>query len=57
MGILCDVAAAIGGKVTLSDGTSGAVQLTDAETEPHIGTCVGAGAIGEHSAIDLQISS
>ena len=53
--ILCDVAAAPGNTVTLSDGTPGAVQLKDAETEPYVGFCIIAGDITGYSGVYLTL--
>ena len=56
VGILTDVAGGIGDKMTLSDGTAGAAQLSDSETEPAIGFVAQAGAITEYSTIVLQLN-
>lgn len=56
VGVLTDVAGGIGDKMTLSDGTAGACQLSDSETEPAIGFVAQAGAITEYSTIVLQLN-
>tara|TARA_Y100000310_G_scaffold344248_1_gene455990 strand:+ start:278 stop:1051 length:774 start_codon:yes stop_codon:yes gene_type:complete len=53
--ILQDGSIAIGNSVTNSDGTAGAVQLKDAETEALIGTCVYAGDTTGHGVFKVQL--
>jgi hypothetical protein len=53
--LLTDGTPIVGSKLTLSDGVAGAVQLTDSETEPHIGYSTDAGDTTGHTTVMLQL--
>lgn len=53
--ILLETTAPIGNNMTLGDGTPGACQLKDAETEPNIGFCIIAGDDGGHAGVYLTL--